>query len=265
MNIAVVTGASSGIGREFVKQISQVYEKLDEIWVISRNEEKLKQLQIGLKHTLRIIPIDLCDETQRRLLTELLDQHKPIIKMLVNAAGVGYFGDFSNHMVEDESHTIQLNCLVLTELTHMCIPYMTAGSRIIQVASAAAFFPQPQFAVYAASKAFVLNFSRALNLELRDQGIYVTTLCPGQVQTPFLDELQKYVQTPSYKKKNRVGVTEVVRKAMRDSSDRNELSIYGFKMNILYLISKIIPTRLLVTITQHLNQKSKGNPNHEKV
>ena len=253
MNIAIVTGASSGIGRELVKQISHAYEKLDEIWVISRNEEKLKQLQIGLKHTLRMIPIDLCDDMQRILIKELLEKHQPIIKMLVNAAGVGYWGDFSAHSSEDESMTIKLNCQVLMEMTHMCIPYMTAGSRIIQTASAAAFLPQPQFTVYAASKAFVLSFSRALNVELKDQGIYITTVCPGPVETPFLLNLQKYTKTPAFKSRYHAGTTEVVKKAMRDSSDRNEMSIYGFRMNMLYLISKLLPVRLLMSITQKLN------------
>ncbi len=239
MNIAIVTGASSGIGREFVRQIDRAYTRLNEIWVVSRRQDRLIELQSSVKTPLKIISIDLTVPTQIKVLENLLAENRPTIKMLVNSAGVGIMGKFSESSMIDVEGMIDLNCTALTLVTHMCLPYMSSGSRIIQMASAAALLPQPGFAVYAASKAFVLNFSKALGYELEDRGIYVTAVCPGPVRTEFLEIAQKNVAIPRYKKRALVNAQDVVKAALKASSDKKEVSIYGKKMKAFACMTKM--------------------------
>ena len=218
MRVAVVTGASSGIGREFVRQLEYFYKDLDEIWVIARREERLEQLRKEVNVPLRIFAGDLQKKhVYRQFYTELCQWH-PNIRMLVNAAGFGKSGTFSEIAEKGKRiHTdmIDLNCTALIRITQMTLPYMKMGSRIINMASAAAFCPQPSFAVYAASKACVLSFSRALGQELREKSIYVTAVCPGPVETEFF-EVSGELKNP-LKKLNMAAANKVVHRALIDS------------------------------------------------
>lgn len=253
MKIAIVTGASSGIGREFVKQIAANYKFLDEIWVIARNKKKLKELQHEVSKKLVILPYDIKKQKTHDILREKLRKENPRIKLLVNSAGVGYIGNFAELPYQASKSAIRLNCEALTALTYLCLPYLYPGSRLIQIASAAAFVPQPGFAVYAASKAFVLSFSRALRAEVRDFGITVTCVCPGPVDTAFYDAAEEIHAMADYKKSYIADPEDVVKKAIRDAAIGRELSIYGKSMKGLYGMCKVVPHKLLVWMTEYLN------------
>ena len=147
MKIVIVTGASSGIGAEFVRQLDQSFSRIDEIWMIARNVKKMEEIASSLKNKTRIIGLDLEKNEQRTELQSLIEKENPNICMLVNCAGFGIMGDFEQLSMEEQLNMVELNCKALTAVTYMAIPYMTRNGRIIQLASAAAFVPQAHFAV----------------------------------------------------------------------------------------------------------------------
>ena len=168
MKIAVVTGASSGMGREFVRQLGKKYPWLDEIWAIARRAGELELLKKEVPEVfVRPLPLDISREEERNKLDSCLQSKKPEILFLVNGAGIGIQKMFSRIPPKEAASMTELNCTALTEITGLCLPYCRKGSRIFMLASAAAFVPQPGFAVYAASKAYVVSFSRALNRNLK--------------------------------------------------------------------------------------------------
>ena len=246
MNIVIITGASSGIGREFAVKMDQGFHCIDEFWLVARSRDKLEELAGTLKHNARIFALDITD---RRKLTDLEDavfRHKAIVRMLINCAGYGIMGTFCEHDRELELGMIRLNCEALTEVTHRMIPYMREGSRILQMASAAAFLPQPDFAVYAATKSYVLSFARALGEELKAAGIYVTAVCPGPVDTPFFDIAERDTSALALKKYTMVSVDKVVVKALKDSLRGHSMSVYGLSMKSCHLLSRILPHSVIL-------------------
>jgi len=191
MRISVVTGASSGLGREIVKLIDK-REMLDEIWVIARREERLKALQNEVNTKLRILPYDLTEKEAYSKFSKLLKDEKPQIMFLVNAAGFGKIGGYSDISPDENAKMIDLNCRAAVLVTQEAIPYMPPKSHIMEVCSTAAFQPFPFLSVYAASKAFLYRYSRALRLELLKKQVSVTAVCPYWIKnTEFIGTAQK--------------------------------------------------------------------------
>lgn len=249
MKIAIVTGASSGMGREFVKQIGHFYRSLDEIWVIARREDRLKELQKQSVVPLRIFDGDLLQRPVYLRLKNALLTETPDVRMLVNAAGFGKSGTVEKILEEDKNiqlEMIDLNCIALSRMTFYCLPYLSGGSRILNLASAAAFCPQPSFAVYAATKSYVLNFSRGLGSELRKKGIIVTAVCPGPVDTEFFDVSGK-TENP-WKKMTMVKAPKVVRKALLDTRAGKSVSVYSVPMKGARAASKLLPHDLILKL-----------------
>lgn len=249
MKIAVVTGASSGMGREFVRQISSFYRSLDEIWVIARRRERLEELRGESRVPLRIFEGNLIKKQVYRELSCALEERQPDIRMLVNAAGFGKSGSVEAIASVDfraQTDMVDLNCRALTRMTLFCLPYLGRGSRIINLASAAAFCPQPGFAVYAATKSYVLSFSRALGAELRRRGIYVTAVCPGPVDTEFFN-ISGALMNP-LKKLTMAKAEDVVHRALKDSRAGREMSVYGIAMRAAFLGTRLVPHGLIMKL-----------------
>lgn len=232
---------------EAVKQIIAKYTTLDEIWVLARRTERLEQLAASVRKC-RVVCItaDLTKECDREILFGRLLEEKPFIKILVNAAGFGQIGRFMGVDAQKATDMCELNCVALTDITHMCLKYMHAGSKILQFASAAAFMPQPDFAVYAATKSYVLSFSRALNKELKKRRITVTAVCPGPVKTEFFDIAQTTGKIKAYKLLAMADAKKVVAKAIRDAEEDKDVSVYGLPMQICRVIAKVIPHRWML-------------------
>lgn len=245
--ITIVTGASSGMGREFVRQLDTCLKTVDEIWVIARREDRLLELKESMSNiAVRVVPMDICKETDLDSLRFMLEEEKPEVRLLINAAGVGRAGRFDQITLIEATNMINLNDKALVAITHIVLPYMAKVSNIIQVASASAFMPQKEFAVYAASKSFVLSFARALRGELKESGIIVTTVCPGPVDTEFLSISNAGQEQKPMKKLVKANVEPVVAKALRDAKAGKELSIYGLPMKAVWVASKILPHNIFL-------------------
>lgn len=182
--VAIITGASSGLGREFARQLD-AQQVADELWLVARNEKALTDVAGELDTPSRAVAADLTSEADIANIRATLSAEDPRVTFLVNAAGFGKFGDWQTISDAAVDSMIDLNCRGLVDMTRATLPYMERGSRIIQVASAAAFTPLPHMNVYAATKSFVLHYTRALRWELHGTGITATALCPTWVKTGF--------------------------------------------------------------------------------
>lgn len=188
---ALITGASSGLGKEFACQLAPVAKAL--ILVARRNDrlEVLRQ-RLMAEHpacSIAVYRADLSQETERETLTNWLQEQRISINFLINNAGLGDRGEFSTGEWWRIRSMLDVNISALTHLTFLLVPSMlqTGCAAVLNVSSVAGFFPLPNTAVYAASKAYVTSFSEALAMELRSKGIIVTALCPGPVPTEFFD------------------------------------------------------------------------------
>lgn len=196
MEIAIITGASSGLGREFVFLLDR--EHLDEIWVIARRTRLLQELQAKTKTPLRLLSLDLIQRASLEELQQLLQREKPTVRYLINAAGFGKIGNYAEIPLTALLDMIDLNGRAAIAITQISIPYMTAGSHILEICSVAAFQPIPFFNVYAASKAMLYRYSRALAVELLPQKIYVTAVCPYWIKDTEFISIAQQTQSSAY-------------------------------------------------------------------
>ena len=243
MKIALVTGASSGLGREFVRQIAE-QGKVEEIWAIARRRDRLEALQSISAVPIRVLVLDLTRPGDMEYLRNTLQDELPDIRILVNAAGMGRMGPTVDIPAKDNDAMIDLNCRGLTEMTCTCLPWMHKGTRIINLASAAAFCPQAKFAVYAATKSYVLSFSRSLAAELKEKGIFVTAVCPGPVDTPFFEVSGKL--PGGMKEAVMADPVQVVKQALIDAKYKKEVSVYGTAMKGAEAATKVLPHGMIL-------------------
>ena len=246
--IAVITGASSGMGREFVLALDKQQE-FDELWLIARRRDKLEALASETRAPVRAISLDLGIQTEIDKYKELLAQEQPDVRVLVNAAGFGKFKAFSDLTLEEQLSMIDLNDKALVSMTYLTLPYMKEGSCIYQLGSLSSFQPVPYINVYGASKAFVLSFSRALNKELKKQkrDIKVMAVCPGWVSTDFFDRAVVDNDTIVYY--NRFYTAEaVIKRALRDMKKGKDVSICGFPVRTQVLATKLLPHGIVMEI-----------------
>lgn len=240
--VAIVTGASSGLGREFALELDGL-QVADELWLVARSQEALADVAAQLDTPARIIAADLTSEADIASIRTLLSVQQPRVTFLVNAAGFGKFGDWQTISDAAVDSMIDLNCRGLVDMTRAALPYMERGGRIIQVASAAAFVPLPHMNVYAATKAFVLRYTRALRWELHGAGITVTALCPTWVKTGF----EKVARTSGGG--NDVGhlfgaqaPRQVVRRALCANKAHFAVACASPQSAALRLIGKVVPS-----------------------
>lgn len=239
MKIAVITGASSGMGREFVKQL-EGQEQFDEIWVIARRKERLLELADEIKTPIRALAMDLTSNSAIDEYKALLEAEKPEVAVLVNAGGYGKFGAFLDIPLEEQLGMIDLNSKALVAMTYVTLPFMKKGGRVYQIDSLSSFQPVPYIGVYGATKAFVLSFTRAVNAEIKKTGIKMIAVCPGWVKTEFFDRAVTDESVITYYNKFFTS-EEVVARAIRDMKKGKDVSVCGFSIRVQVLLTKLIP------------------------
>lgn len=263
-NIAVITGASSGIGREFLMQLLN-RDDIDEFWAIARDLDKLEELRNNIDRPVKVLSLDLSEKDELGKYKSELENSNVNIKLLINCAGFGKFDHDENIKLDTKLNMIDLNVKAIVSMCDFSLPYMNEGAEIINIASTAGFQPVPFGNVYAATKSFVLHYSRALNAELRYRKIKVLAVCPFWTRTNFFDRA-----VPSGKKEvviNYVAMYEpkaVVQKALKDlRSNKKDVSLYGFKNMVQILLVKLLPHKLVIRVWMW-QQKLDGTPNIRK-
>lgn len=247
MNIAIVTGASSGLGQRFVELLDG-QERLDEIWVIARREERLEALRARVRTPLRTLPMDLTDKSAVRALDDLLRAQRPDVRVLINAAGFGKIGAWDDVRLEDCEDMINLNCRAAVAVTRVALEHMSEGARIMQICSTAAFQPFPYLSVYAASKAFLYRYTRALRVELRPRRIRVTAVCPYWIKdTEFIAVAQRTRNSSCIRHFPLASREDsVARRALRDSRLGLAVSTPGLVCTLHRAVAKVVPSGMLM-------------------
>lgn len=269
MKVAIITGASSGMGKEFARRLAKEadlygFSDIEKIWLIARSEDKLTELAEELgRNRFRIFALDLTKPEAITAFSLTLQEEKPEIRLLINCAGMGKSGAFATQSVKDGYDALSLNCTALTELTSVCLPSIIEngdrsekkhGPRILNIASSAGFLPQPGFAVYAASKSYVINFSRALHRELADHNITVTCVCPGPCDTNFIkvSKNDPNATFTGFKSKFVTSVDKLIPASLKAASRGRSMLVFGFGQKCLHLASKLVPTDLILSIEKKL-------------
>lgn len=250
MGIAIITGASSGLGREFVRQIASKENDVSEIWVIARRKERLEELVSKINVPIVVFPFDLTRKENIDDFIEYLKTRKPLIDILVNAAGFGKIGSYNDISRLDSDNMIDLNCRAAVDMTIAVLPYMKKKSRILQICSTSAFQPFQYLNVYAATKAFLYRYSRALRIELLPKGIHVTAVCPYWIKdTEFISKAKhngdgKEIKNFIFASKAK----NVVSIALNDSRIGLPVSTPGPICFIHRIVAKFIPHEIMMFI-----------------
>ena len=269
--IAIITGASSGMGYDFALMTHEFFE-VDELWLMARREDRLHTLaaEIGKKEkapAVRIEAMDIAGKSGVAKFGALLEAEKNergafSISVLINNAGFGTYGPFEETEIERELDMIDVNCTALTGFCGAALPFMECASVIINTASLAAFMPLGNFAVYAATKAFVLSFSVALAAELKHRGITVCALCPGPVSTEFATVASGGARQivlhglPSGK---------VVRHCLKSAARGKLLAVMTFKGRFTAFLSRIVGRYICASYTYNFWKRphNTGSPSKD--
>ena len=259
MNIAVVTGASSGMGKEFALQLSD-FVSVDEIWVIARRTDALTHLQKQITVPVRAITLDLSKEESFAAYGALLKEESPNVKLLVNAAGFGKFGSYDRISMEDELRMIDLNCKALLAMTRLSLPYMASGSHVLQLDSLSAFQPVPFITTYGATKAFVLSYCRAMNAELKPKGIRMMAMNPGWVKTEFFNHAFQTNEGEVQYFDRLYEAKDVVTTGLKDLyHSKKDYSIHGFPVRMQVRAVKLLPHSMVMSTWLKQQKKAKNN------
>ncbi len=247
MKTAVITGASSGLGRELVRQIGDVFPEIESYWLIARRADRLEELTEALPgKTTVCLALDLCDSMSFMAFQEKLTAEQPEIALLVNCAGCGYLGRVGEMDTASQTRMVDLNVRALTAVTNMAVPYMAAGSRILNVSSIASFCPNPRMTVYSSTKAYVSSFTIGLSEELRRKGITATAVCPGPMETEFLRLAGIPGKSSTFEFLPYCDQVRVAGGALRAARDGRAIYTPMLLYKFYRVLAKLTPAKLLV-------------------
>jgi short-subunit dehydrogenase len=249
MTVGIITGASSGIGAEFARGIAK--RGVDELWIVARRADRLEALAGELDVRCRVLVADLSRKEGIDVIRCALEETKPEVKYLVNAAGFGNFGSFDELSEGEVEQMIDLNVKATVLITHLVVPYMVRGGRIVELGSGSCFTPLPYFNVYAAGKSFVLHYTKALNAELKKYGVRATCFCPGWVHTEFIGKATaaKNVTRP---RTNAfwplLNCEKIVGGCLRAMDRGRAMYVVGWYTKMQHVLFKLVPDPILTKI-----------------
>ena len=246
MNVAVLTGASAGLGKAFFDALLQNRPQVDELWLIARRKERLEALAASTNQKVRVLALDLVKAESLTTLRELLETEKPQVKALINNAGFGKMGYVYELTPEEQGGMVDLNCRALTELSALFAPYMQKGGYILNVCSIASFVPNPRMTVYSSTKAYVMSFSRGLREELKPKGVNVLALCPGPMSTEFLDVAAITGQSKTFERLPYCDPQQVASRALDAALAGRAVYTNRLFFKFYRLLAKILPRSLVM-------------------
>lgn len=241
--IAILTGATGGLGYAFLKEL--INKPINEIWAVGRNAERLEELSAEFGEKIVPLNMDLTKADMLESFRKILEAQEPEVVYLINNAGIAQMKPSKDLTVQEIENTIDLNCKAPTILTNMCLPYMKEGGRILNISSASAFQPVPYLNLYASTKVYLRNYSRAMNMELKKSRITVTAVCPYWINTDFLI---KVINGKKVKFTGILSPEKVARKAMKDAKKGRDMSVCGLHVKCLHANVKHMPQKLTMKI-----------------
>lgn len=250
MRIAVITGASSGLGREYARQIANTFPEIEKIWLIARRADKLAEVSTECTRPGETIMLDLCNEKDLGALSRKLSQEAPEVSVLINCAGCGYLGNVDSTDPALLLRSVDLNIRALTAVTCAVLPYMKRGGRIINASSIASFCPNPRMTVYSATKSYVTDFTLGLRDELRERSINATAVCPGPMETEFLDVGNITGNSKMFKTLPYCHPKEVVYGSLKAAASGRAIYTPKAFYKFYRFLAKIIPHAVLVKMVR---------------
>ncbi len=251
MKTAIITGASAGLGLEFVAQLEEYFPEIESVWLISRSQDKLEKAAGMLNRACaKVIPLDLCSDADIARFETIISEEKPDIALLVNNAGCGFLENIADSTAEKQTRIVDLNVRALTAVTTIVVPYISRGGRIINVSSIASFCANPRMTVYSASKSYVSAFSLGLGEELKSSGISVTAVCSGPMSTEFLDLAGIRGQSRTFDMLPFCQPKKVVSGAYKAARAGRSVHTPRAFFKFYRLVAKILPQCLMVKFTK---------------
>ncbi|WP_225419652.1 SDR family NAD(P)-dependent oxidoreductase [Lapidilactobacillus wuchangensis] len=251
ISVAIITGATSGLGTAYIDAVIKECPDVDQIWLVARRKQVMAA--IAAKHpkmTFKIVPLDLSERTSYLELNQLLAQEQPQISALIANAGLAYNGSVDQMQIEKIQKMIDLNVNGTTSFIRTCLPYLTQDSFILLVSSASSFVPNPNLAVYSATKAYLTSFGLALREELKPRQIKVCTVMPGRMKTEMDQALNQAGRSGAFNLLPSLNIPKFARKTIQVA----QAGCASYTMMIFYkafrVVAKLVPQKLLVPLTK---------------
>lgn len=251
MKIALLTGASSGLGKEFARKIHTVFPEIDEVWCVARRLDRLEALRNEVTDV-KIVPIaaDITNAEDTETVFARVENEKAEISLLISNAGCGFHGAFESSDISEQERCMNLNIVAMTRFTRMALDFMPKGARILLTSSIASFVPNAYMAVYSASKAYATFFSRALNEELRASHRSSTAVCPAPMNTEFLTVGHVKGNSKTFDRLPYCNVEKVALGALKAAKLRKAVYTPRAFYKFYRILVRILPDSLLVKLAK---------------
>lgn len=251
MKIALLTGASSGLGKEFAKNIHAVFPEIEEVWCVARRLERLEALKSEVTDV-KIVPVpaDITNAGDTKAVFDRVKSENAEISLLINNAGCGFHGAFEASEPEEQERCMNLNIVAMTRFTRLALDFMPKGARILTTSSIASFVPNANMAVYSASKAYASFFSRALNEELHASHRSATAVCPAPMNTEFLTIGHVKGNSKTFERLPYCDVEKVALGALKAAKVRKAVYTPRAFYKFYRILVRLLPDSLLVKMAK---------------